>query len=208
MDNMVSGQMAEYKPLGAIKLTMQKFYRITGGSTQLKGVTPDIIMPDLYTYLETGEEEQDFVMPWDKINPAEFTVWNATWNTSEMKYKAEKEISKTAFFTTIDEMAKELEDTQDDSSIDLELEKYQAYQKELEEQSDEFEELFQPIEGFDVSSIASDLEKIQGDTVKVRIHNDQIDNLKEDRYVYESSRVIKRMLKPSVVKAGMKYDVR
>ena len=208
MDQMASGQMAEYKPLGAVKLTMQKFYRITGGSTQLKGVTPDIILPDLYTYLETGEEEQDFVMAWDKINAAEFTAWNATWNTSEMKYKAEKEISETTFFTTIDEMAKELEKSQDDSYIDLELDKYQVFQKELEDQSDQFEALFQPIEGFDVSSIAGDLEKIQDDSVKVRINTDQIENLKEDRYVYESSRVIKRMLKPSVVKAGMKYEVR
>jgi len=208
MDQMVSGQMAEYKPLGAVKLTMQKFYRITGGSTQLKGVTPDIILPDLYTYLETGEQEQEFVMPWDKINPADFTVWNATWNTSEMKYKAEKAIAEETFFTTVDEMAKELLESQDDSYIDLELEKYQAYQKELEDQSDKFEELFQSIDGFDVSSIAGDLEKLQGDTIKVRINSDQIDNLKEDRYVYESSRVIKRMLKPSVVKAGMNYDVR
>jgi len=208
MDNMLSGQMAEYKPLGAIKLTMQKFYRITGGSTQLKGVTPDIILPDLYSYLETGEEEQDFVMPWDKINPAEFTMWNATWNTSEMKYKAEKDISGSTFFTTIDEVAKEIEKNQDDSFIDLELDKYQAYQKELEEQSDLIEDLYQPIDGFDVSSIASDLERIQDDSVKVRINTDHIKNLKEDRYVYESSRVIKRMLKPSVVKAGMNYDVR
>ena len=208
MDQMLSGQMAEFKPLGAVKLTMQKFYRITGGSTQLKGVTPDIIYPDLYSYLETGEKDQDFVMPWDKINPAEFTVWNATWNTSEMKNKAEKEISEGTFFATIDKMGKELEENQDDSSIDLELEKYQAYQKELEEQSDKFEALFQSIDGFSVSGIAEDFERIQDDSVKVRINNDQIDNLKEDRYVYESSKVIIRMLKPSVAKAEMNSDVR
>ena len=200
--------MADFKPLGAVKLTLQKFYRVNGGSTQLKGVTPDIILPDLYMYLETGEEEQEFVMPWDKINPAEFTAWNATWNVSELKYKTERAIEDIDFFTTIDEMANELEKRKDDSSIELELSKYKAYQKELKEQSDNYDSLFVSIDGFDVLGIESDFEKMDGDTVKIRIHNDQIKNLKEDRYVYESTRLIKRMLKPSNVKAGMRYEVK
>jgi len=200
--------MADFKPLGAVKLTLQKFYRVNGGSTQLKGVTPDIILPDLYMYLETGEEEQEFVMPWDKINPAEFTAWNATWNVSELKYKTERAIEDIDFFTTIAEMANELEKRKDDSSIELELSKYKAYQKELKEQSDNYDSLFVSIDGFDVLGIESDFEKMDGDTVKIRIHNDQIKNLKEDRYVYESTRLIKRMLKPSNVKAGMRYEVK
>jgi carboxyl-terminal processing protease len=208
MDQMLSGQMAEYKPLGAIKLTMQKFYRISGGSTQLKGVTPDIILPDLYSYLETGEKEQEFVMPWDKINPVDFTAWNATWNVSEMKYKTDSDIKDNYFFTSIDQMAEDLEKDKDNSTVDLELSKYQAYQKDLTQQSDDYDSLFVAIDGFDVVGIDSDFESLGGDSTKIKIHNNQIKNLEEDRYVYESARLVKHMLKPSVVKAGMQYEVK
>jgi len=174
----------------------------------LKGVTPDIILPDLYTYLETGEKEQDFVMPWDKINPVEFTPWNSIWNVSEIQYKTNLEIKKVDFFSTIDQMAKELEKNKDDSSINLELSKYQAYQEELKEQSNDYDSLFVLIDGFNVLGIESDFEKLDGDTVKIKIHNNLIKDLKEDRYVYESTRIVKRVLKPSVVKSGMKYEVK
>ena len=56
------------KPLGQVKLTTQKFYRIDGGSTQLRGVTPDVILPDNYAYIQTGEKEEEYPMPWTEID--------------------------------------------------------------------------------------------------------------------------------------------
>jgi carboxyl-terminal processing protease len=44
-----------------------KFYRINGGSTQLEGVSSDIVMPDRYAYLKMGERDVDHAMPWDKL---------------------------------------------------------------------------------------------------------------------------------------------
>ena len=62
---------------GALKLTVQKFYRPSGASTQLKGVVPDIILPSLNDYLElVGETVFDNPLPWDEIAPAEFTPEN------------------------------------------------------------------------------------------------------------------------------------
>ncbi|MEO1715046.1 MAG: S41 family peptidase, partial [Bacteroidota bacterium] len=68
LDRAIPGY-SELKPFGEIKLTTQKFYRIDGGSTQLKGVTPDIILPDMYSYIETGEKEQEYPMNWTQIAP-------------------------------------------------------------------------------------------------------------------------------------------
>ena len=62
--------------LGALKTTTQKFYRINGGSTQLDGVRSDVIMPDRYSYVKMGERDVDNAMPWDKIDVAEYSVWN------------------------------------------------------------------------------------------------------------------------------------
>ncbi|HKK80218.1 MAG TPA: S41 family peptidase, partial [Phaeodactylibacter sp.] len=54
LDRTIRG-FSEVKPLGELKLTTQKFYRIDGGSTQLRGVTPDIVLPDNFYYIKTGE---------------------------------------------------------------------------------------------------------------------------------------------------------
>ncbi|MFO8087052.1 MAG: S41 family peptidase [Bacteroidales bacterium] len=57
LDQMVRAkQYEEFKPLGSIKLTTQKFYRVNGGATQLKGVKPDIVLPDRYAYVDVGEK--------------------------------------------------------------------------------------------------------------------------------------------------------
>ncbi|MEL7342220.1 MAG: S41 family peptidase, partial [Bacteroidota bacterium] len=66
LDNILRGNQTD--PLGDIKLTIQKFYRINGGATQHRGVVPDIILPDQYSQLEIGEREQEYSMPWDEIS--------------------------------------------------------------------------------------------------------------------------------------------
>lgn len=60
----------EWPALGSVQYTIQKFYRINGGSTQRKGVTPDIPMPTANQDTETGEKYEDNALPWDSIKPA------------------------------------------------------------------------------------------------------------------------------------------
>lgn len=60
-------------PLGFIQYTIQKFYRINGGSTQLKGVEADIRFPEIIDATKTGESFEDNALPWDKIPAAQYT---------------------------------------------------------------------------------------------------------------------------------------
>lgn len=62
----------EWPALGSVQYTIQKFYRINGGSTQRKGVTPDIMMPTGTEETETGEKFEDNALPWDSINAATY----------------------------------------------------------------------------------------------------------------------------------------
>ncbi|WGO82534.1 carboxy terminal-processing peptidase [Arsenophonus apicola] len=64
----------DWPALGSVQYTIQKFYRINGGSTQRKGVTPDIIMPTGIDPAETGESFEDNALPWDSIAPASYSV--------------------------------------------------------------------------------------------------------------------------------------
>ena len=62
---------------GELKITIRKFYRISGGSTQLKGVMPDLVLPDVFSYWTmTGESNLDNPLPWDTIRPAEYDKLN------------------------------------------------------------------------------------------------------------------------------------
>jgi carboxyl-terminal processing protease len=74
-DRVTGNGLNDMKPLGAIKITTEKFYRINGGTTQLQGVVPDIIWPDALQYLKTGEKEYDNALAVDQIPAADFTKW-------------------------------------------------------------------------------------------------------------------------------------
>lgn len=63
----------EWPALGSVQYTIQKFYRINGGSTQRKGVTPDLLMPTGVEAVETGEKFEDNALPWDSVNAASYT---------------------------------------------------------------------------------------------------------------------------------------
>ena len=61
---------------GALKLTIQKFYRVAGGSTQLHGVTSDIVLPTLTDLPEFGEGALKNALPYDEVPPAKYTKWS------------------------------------------------------------------------------------------------------------------------------------
>ena len=65
-----------YGDLGAMKATTDKFYRINGGSTQLEGVKSDIVFPNRYAYIDTGEKDQDNPLDWDRT-PALYKKWSS-----------------------------------------------------------------------------------------------------------------------------------
>ncbi|MBE7174672.1 MAG: carboxy terminal-processing peptidase, partial [Williamsia sp.] len=60
---------------GALVLTFEKFYRVNGGSTQVKGVTPDIVLPDQYEYLKIRERDNESALPWDQIQKTDYQPW-------------------------------------------------------------------------------------------------------------------------------------
>lgn len=83
------------KPLGHVQYTIQKFYRINGGSTQNLGVVPDIAFPTAIDPKETGESVEDNALPWDSIKAASYAQTNQIVNTIEPLAKKHVERIKT-----------------------------------------------------------------------------------------------------------------
>lgn len=116
----------QYGDLGALKTTTQKFYRVNGGSTQLEGVKSDIVLPDRFSYMETGEKDEKSALPWDKIEPAVYTPLNV--NYDKVIANSRHRIETDENFDLISENAKWINDRKEDNTISL---NYATYKKEL-----------------------------------------------------------------------------
>ena len=82
-----ASESKELGDLGSLKVTIQKFYRVTGRSTQYKGVVPDIVLPSLFQYLKSGEKYLDYSLPWDQIGPAKYTPFSSKLKDLDMLRK-------------------------------------------------------------------------------------------------------------------------
>jgi hypothetical protein len=78
--------------LGMVKLTISKFYRVSGGSTQLKGVAPDIILPGLYDNIKIGEAVYEHGLPWDEIPPAKFAKFKNDFPLSSLRSRSQSRL--------------------------------------------------------------------------------------------------------------------
>jgi carboxyl-terminal processing protease len=86
---------------GALKLTIQKFYRIAGGSTQLKGVRADIHVPSRYDRPDLGESDLKDPMPYDEVEPAVYDKWDHPLYVKELRARSEARIDANREFRWI-----------------------------------------------------------------------------------------------------------
>ena len=105
---------------GALKVTIRKFYRANGWSTQLKGVTPDIVLPSVANLLEVGESSQEFAMPWDTIPSAMFEkVDRIQPQLDELRHRTEARQAKDPEYAYVREDMEFYKKLQADKSVSL-----------------------------------------------------------------------------------------
>ncbi len=97
----------KYEDLGALKVTIQKFYRVTGSSTQYKGVESDIVLPNLFEYIKSGERYLDYSLPWDSIAPVDFTPYKSKqpFNMAKLREMSLMRVAQDKGFKIISEEA-------------------------------------------------------------------------------------------------------
>lgn len=185
------GSYSALKPFGSLKLTTQKFYRINGGATQLRGVTPDILLPDVYSYLEQGEKDQDYPLPWDEIKPARYKAWSPSPNMAALKAKSQQRLNGNNSFTQISQQAQRMKKRMDQSQISLKLATYRAELKASKDETKKYEALEKSMPNLNVTPLAADLAQVQSDTIKVGRYTKFAKNIQKDVYVHEAANVIK-----------------
>ncbi len=190
LDQLLQGEN-QVKPLGAMKLTIQKFYRINGGATQKKGVTPDIILPDEYTYVEMGEKEMDYVMPWDEIAPALYDETDKVDDLDELREKSNARTSTDSTFIKIEANAKRLKQVQDKTEYSLKLSEYKMTKEKEKEEADKYQNVYQEIPNLEIQTLEIDLPTIESDTTKQTLNEEWHKELRKDPYLKEAMEVIR-----------------
>jgi carboxyl-terminal processing protease len=170
--------------LGRFKLTLQNSSRINGGATQLKGVTPDIVLPDRLEFYKFREKDNPYSLTWDEINKAEYRTWTSTGDDAVIT-SARNEVSKSTTFSKIksnvDWMGKYM-----DKEYSLNITKYKEDQKELKAVSKQIEELYKLPSPLVIQNVVADTATINSAKDKVEKNKQWIKQRTTDIYIDET----------------------
>lgn len=194
LDQFLLPQLDTIKPIGEVKITMQKFYRVNGGATQLKGVMPDVVLPDPYAYIDAyREKEMDYPLAWDEISKATYDEYK-TINYDKIKKASAERVKNSTAFKLIDTESKELKAKKDDTKYSLKLDKYRAEYKQMRDQNKKYDDLKLDIKGFNADLVKFDREIWQvSDTNKLGRQIKWAANIQKDNYIFEASNIVSDM---------------
>ena len=176
--------------MGALKFTIQKYYRINGGSVQLEGVKSDIIIPNRYSYIDFGEKEQDNPLEWDKISAVDFTPWNSNFNFSKAIEKSNNRIKNSDYIKLIDDNAKWVKSVRDIEEFNLNYFKYSSKIISDEETLKSFNKLKDFKTDLEFKSLPYELKLIENDSTLELKRKRWHKNLSKDFYVDEALNVL------------------
>ena len=179
------------KDLGAIKMTIQKFYRVNGGSTQIEGVYSDIAMPNKYSYMKFGERDLTGALIWDKVPQANYTKTNSYENFSDVINKSKNRIALDEKFKLINEYAKWLKENQEDTSYSLNFKDFSKESALLEVASKKYTNAFKNETKLNFESPKYEFPLIEKDSVLGDKRTAWHKNLAKDIYVAEALNVLK-----------------
>lgn len=177
---------------GSLKLTIQKFYRINGKSTQLKGVEADIPMKDVYGYEEIGERFDHFALPWDQVGTTNFTAM-APNSVSSLAQKSENRLSQNKYYQLLIQSAQWREKLDKEEAISLNIKDFEAMMKDRKTQIEKFKPLLKFNNGLTFMLHPDEAARGKKDEVFAKKSENWIKNLKRDLYLQETINVISEM---------------
>ncbi|MCW3467446.1 carboxy terminal-processing peptidase [Chitinophaga nivalis] len=188
--------------LGALKLTQQKFYRANGGSTQLKGVASDIVLPD--PYYEVAERKDSDALVWDEIPRAAFTPWYNPVNTESLKKNSEKRMAGSPAFKLLNENLTTLKKLEKQETYSLNLQTYKAEQKTNTAALKKYDAVNDKVKELSIVNIKADMDKLGNDSTKIARNKDWLKIRTKDIYLDEAVNVMNDLIVQSLPKMQRK----
>ena len=188
------GFLESNSDLGTVKITLQKFYRINGGSTQLHGVASDIVLPDLSEYSKIREKDNPDALKWDEIQKTDYAPWKYAYDLTTLKNASDARIKNSPAFNIIATDGKWL-DKQNDKLYPLNLAKYQEEKKQINATYKRIETLSKLPQEMNINSLPEDSARIASiDKDKAERYKQWLRNLRKDIYLDEAVKVVDDMV--------------
>ncbi len=184
--------------IGTIKLTLQKFYRINGGSTQLKGVAPHIVLPDQYETLKYREKDNPDALPWDEIQKAFYAKLMPSYDLELIKRKSYERINEHPTFNAIKASSLLLVKA-NEKVYSMQLSKYREEQKQLRDSFKKIEEASKNLKPLQVNMLAIDEKRLSQDNDKMERRKQWVNSLSKDIYVKETTNVVTDMIRQGLL---------
>jgi carboxyl-terminal processing protease len=178
---------------GQLKLTIQKFYRITGESNQQKGIISDIQMKDFYTYAEIGERYEDYPLAWDKISPAAFQKLNYHLDLETLRRNSEARIAENKYYNMLQEASEWKEKLNKEEKITLNQTKFFEIMKERKAQIEKFKTLDKQNNGLKFALHPDEILREKTDEAFAKKTENWMKILQKDFYLQESVNIISEM---------------
>lgn len=179
--------------LGDVKLTFRKFYRINGGATQLKGVTPDIIIPDRLENAKLREKDNPDALPWDQIPKANYATWNPGYSYAPAIASVNAAVSKNVDFKGIQEQVSLLDKYRDEETP-LNIVKYKQMQKNIEEAAKKLDAYSKSPVNLDPKTLITDSLAMVGDSTKIKMQDQFIKTIGNDLYIDEAVKALEKVI--------------
>ncbi|MDQ6901396.1 MAG: carboxy terminal-processing peptidase [Bacteroidota bacterium] len=179
--------------LGDIKLTFRKFYRISGGATQLRGVVPDIIIPDRLENAKFREKDNPDALNWDEIPKATYTTWNPGYSFNSVISQTNADLSRSPMFQGIRSDV-DLLDKYNDQETPLNIQKYRARLDEIKAASKKLDDLSKLTTDLSVKNIPADSLALSGDKDKITKNKQFLKHVSDDIYIDEAVKVVGKMI--------------
>ena len=181
--------LRRYDDLGALKATIQKFYRVDGGSTQYKGVVPDVILPSLFQNLKSGEQYLDYSLPWDQDDPVRYDTYSdKVGDLQTIIDRSRARVQESADLLLIEEEAARAAKRSEQTVIELDLDSMRAKRSEEKQARERVGAHYSRLaeEDLEDSAAADEVPELPENDPE----EDWISDLAGDPYVTESEMII------------------
>ena len=187
------GVHEDKKELGDVKQTIAKFFRINGGATQLKGVEPDVKLPDVYEHIEIGEKEYDHALVWSSIKPAAYQTFKFDFNIPNLQSNSQARLAESKYFKSVKNYSKAIEKMNNETVYPLNYQEFKNYKVKRKEDSEAVKVKEDSIKNWTVQLNKIDLYEAKSDTVLQKRLSKFVESTTDDQYIRESLKILSEM---------------
>ena len=165
-------------------------------------------MPDRYAYLKMGERDVENAMPWDKIDAADYTIWNDNAKFKQAIANSKMRISQNDQFKLIEDNAKWIDSRSEDNTYSLNIDKFKTAQSSIEEKAKKYKPIYEYKNSLKFNSLPNEIDALNKDAILKEKRERWHESLAKDIYVEEALNVLDDLQSKAVTTKAMPVKIK